>query len=222
IGSQKIIGVYQGVVGNATLLAGDGVFNSATLIQEDMVAFGTPPQDQDFFAVVWDYNLFGASTGELGTALSTGTALPAGAVLGQNYYVLTWKWQAPAPPPPALTFGGFLQPINNTGHEITENTSVFKAGSTVPVKFTLLDASGAVVQVPDEIPWVVPVQGPALSAPVSEAAYSDQPSSGSAYSWNGDHYQYNWKTSKTQSGYWYYLYVLPGDGNVYQTIVGLR
>jgi MBG domain (YGX type) len=47
-------------------------------------------------------------------------------------------------------FDGFLQPINDTAHTLTCGSpcpmSIFKAGSTVPVKFQLKDASGAVMQ----------------------------------------------------------------------------
>jgi hypothetical protein len=120
------------------------------------------------------------------------------------------------------TFSGFYQPINDTGHAITSNTSVFKAGSTIPVKFQLLSVGGSPVQIPGGIAWVVPVKGPPLSATPNETVYTDQPSSGNTYSWSTDHYQYNWKTASSQSGYWYYLFVILNDGSVYYTILGLR
>ena len=84
-------------MGSATFLVGDLAHPLATLEQEDTVVFGTPAQDQDFFAVVWDFNLFGGSGGALGQALTASTTLPVGAVLGQSYYVLAWKWQVPPP-----------------------------------------------------------------------------------------------------------------------------
>ena len=40
-------------------------------------------------------------------------------------------------------FDGFLQPINDTAHEVGTSTSVFKAGSTVPVKLQLKKADGS-------------------------------------------------------------------------------
>ncbi|MGH7175592.1 MAG: MBG domain-containing protein, partial [Minisyncoccia bacterium] len=47
-------------------------------------------------------------------------------------------------------FAGFLQPINDTGHSQTCGNpcpvSIFKGGSTIPVKFVLTDANGVVVQ----------------------------------------------------------------------------
>jgi hypothetical protein len=256
----KIVGIYRGVPGNATLISGDGVFSGATLVTED-ASFGTPANGQDFFATVWSYDTFGGTTGSLGSYLSNGSTIPANAVLGKNYYILPWKWFNPNPPPPAdvcplvngdqpsgpcasdqcvspaswdvatqncvtppptFTFLGFDEPINNTGHQITANTSVFKAGSTVPVKLTFKNAlTGQVTQLPTNLAWIAPVKGPALSAPVSEATYTDQPSSGNTYEWSSDHYQYNWKTNKSDAGYWYYLYVVEGN-NVYYTIVGLR
>ncbi|TSC69457.1 MAG: Lecithin:cholesterol acyltransferase [Parcubacteria group bacterium Gr01-1014_56] len=122
IGSQKIIAVYQGAVGNATLLAGDGVFNTATLVQEDLVAFGAPVQDQDYFAVVWDYDLFGGSTGALGQALATGTALPVDAVLGQNYFILPWKWgtKPPSEYEPVVIIPGILGSWEKNGEWVVD------------------------------------------------------------------------------------------------------
>jgi pimeloyl-ACP methyl ester carboxylesterase len=95
IAGYKIISLYRGTQGNAALIAGDGVFSQAsTLIQEDNVSFGTPTQDDDYFAVIWDYDLFGGTNNALGTYFSKGDPLPSGAVEGQNFYVLKWKWGA--------------------------------------------------------------------------------------------------------------------------------
>jgi hypothetical protein len=95
----KIIALYKGVPGNATLVAGDGVFTGATLASEDNVSFGTPAQDDNFFAAVWSYDQYGGTSNPLGQYLATGSEVPAGAVEGQNYFLLPWKWQAPPPPP---------------------------------------------------------------------------------------------------------------------------
>ena len=54
-------------------------------------------------------------------------------------------------------FDGFLQPINDTAHQIGTSTSVFKAGSTVPVKFQLKNAAGSVVQSATAPVWLTPV-----------------------------------------------------------------
>lgn len=54
-------------------------------------------------------------------------------------------------------FDSFLQPINGTAHTQAQ-MSVFKAGSTVPVKFQLKNVSGTVVQSAALPLWVTPVQ----------------------------------------------------------------
>ena len=51
-------------------------------------------------------------------------------------------------------------------------TSIFKAGSTVPVKFEIHRADGTAVS-PNSAPqWLTPVKGSPLSAAVDESAYS--------------------------------------------------
>ena len=42
-------------------------------------------------------------------------------------------------------FNGFLQPVNDTAHQVGLATSVFKGGSTVPVKVQLRRADGTTV-----------------------------------------------------------------------------
>ena len=57
-------------------------------------------------------------------------------------------------------FAGFLQPINDTAHTLVFGSpcpaSIFKGGSTVPVKFVLTDANGVVVQTSSSPLWVTP------------------------------------------------------------------
>ena len=53
----------------------------------------------------------------------------------------------PLPPtPPTYRFDGFLQPINDTTYHPEQSPSVFKGGSTVPVKFQLKKADGTIIQ----------------------------------------------------------------------------
>ncbi len=95
ITGNKIIALYKGVPGNATLISGDGVFSQGvTLVQEENVAFGTPIDGQDYFAVVWSFDQFGGSNEALGNYLAGGSPAPTDAVLGQNYVMLQWKWGA--------------------------------------------------------------------------------------------------------------------------------
>jgi hypothetical protein len=117
---------------------------------------------------------------------------------------------------------GFLQPINDTGHQIGQDVSVFKAGSTVPVKFQLKNAAGAVVQSATLPLWLSPEKGSVMSAPVDESVYTDPASSGSNYSWDGSQYKYNWSTKGLQSGYWYRIYAKLSDGTTQSVVIGLK
>jgi hypothetical protein len=60
-------------------------------------------------------------------------------------------------------FSGFLQPINDTAHQTGLTTSVFKAGSTIPVKFQLKNAAGTAVQSATAPVWLTPVLGAKMS-----------------------------------------------------------
>ncbi|MDX6240140.1 MAG: hypothetical protein QOG10_4960, partial [Kribbellaceae bacterium] len=98
-------------------------------------------------------------------------------------------------------FDGFLQPINDTAHQVGTSTSVFKAGSTVPVKFQLKKADGTVVQANAAPVWLIPAKNAAMSMPVDESLYSAAADSGSTYRSDGQQYIYNWKTGS--GGYYY-------------------
>ena len=121
-------------------------------------------------------------------------------------------------------FDGFLQPINDTAHQVGVSTSIFKAGSTVPVKFQLKRADGAVVQANSAPLWQVPVKGSATTAPLDESAYSDSADSGSTLRWDssGQQYIYNWGTGAQPKNYYYRVGVKLDDGQMYFINVGLR
>jgi hypothetical protein len=123
-------------------------------------------------------------------------------------------------------FDGFLQPINDTAHATTCGNpcpySVFKAGSTVPVKFQLKDAAGNVVQAATLPAWAVPAKGGVASAAVDEAVYADLPTSGGSFRWDGSQYIYNWSTKGLQAGYYYRVgWTLP-DGESGSVVIALR
>jgi hypothetical protein len=119
-------------------------------------------------------------------------------------------------------FGGFLQPINDTAHDIGSSTSIFKAGSTVPVKFQLLRKDGTVVQAASAPEWLTPVKGSSTSAPVDESAYAASPDSGTTYRYDttAQQYIYNWK-SGSGGNYWR-IGVRLDDGQTYFVNIGLR
>jgi hypothetical protein len=117
---------------------------------------------------------------------------------------------------------GFKQPINNTAHQVGASTSIFKAGSTVPVKFELRKADGTVVQPASAPKWITPTKGGTTSAPVDESLYSDIADSGSSYRREGDNWQYNWASPKAGAGYYWRIGATLDDGQTYYVNIGLR
>jgi hypothetical protein len=122
-------------------------------------------------------------------------------------------------------FGGFLQPINDTAHDLSgnPNVSTFKAGSTVPVKFKLTDANGNTVQA-GSAQWITPQKLTATSQAVDEATYSDPATAGNLYKWDSTAQQsiYNWSTKGLPSGFYYKIGVKLDDGQTYYTYISLR
>ena len=120
-------------------------------------------------------------------------------------------------------FDGFLQPINDTAHQIGTSTSIFKAGSTVPVKFQLRRADGTVVQTVTAPQWLTPSKGAATSAAVDETLYSVASTGGDTYRADGTtQYIYNWGTDKSAAGFYWRIGVRLDDGSTYYVNIGLR
>jgi hypothetical protein len=123
-------------------------------------------------------------------------------------------------------FDGFLQPINDTGHTQTCGSpctvSIFKGGSTVPVKFQLKDANGNIVQSVSLPIWITPQKGSATSSPVDESLYSDPATSGNNYRLDGSQYTYNWSTKGFAAGFYWRIGVTLDDGQTYYVTIGLR
>jgi hypothetical protein len=117
-------------------------------------------------------------------------------------------------------FDGFLQPINDTAHQVGTSTSVFKGGSTIPVKFQLKNASGTLVQANVAPVWLTPAKGASMSLPVDESLYAATADSGSTYRVEGSQYGYNWKTPS--GGHYYRIGVTLDDGQTYYVNIGLR
>jgi large repetitive protein len=116
----------------------------------------------------------------------------------------------------------FEQPVNDTAHQVGLATSIFKAGQTVPMKFQLTNAAGQAVQANSAPIWLTPVKGSSTAAGVNESAYGATGDSGSTYTFNGGHYQYNWATSSSQAGYYWKVGVKLDDGQIYTVNIGLR
>ncbi|WP_210479605.1 OmpL47-type beta-barrel domain-containing protein [Naasia sp. SYSU D00948] len=119
-------------------------------------------------------------------------------------------------------FDGFLQPINDTAHQVGASTSIFKAGSTVPAKFQLKKDDGTVVQAATAPVWLTPVKGSTTTAPVDETVYTASADSGTTYRYDSaaQQYLYNWKTG-TGGNYWR-VGVKLDDGQTYFVNIGLR
>lgn len=117
-------------------------------------------------------------------------------------------------------FSGFLKPINDTA----SNPSVFKAGSTVPVKFQILNAEGVSVQSATAPEWLNPVKGDPLTSPRNEKKRKRKPSNGEVYQWKpkAEHYQYNWDTKGYEPGYWYEVSAKLDDGTIKSVMIGLK
>ncbi|NKE56909.1 hypothetical protein FXN61_08690 [Lentzea sp. PSKA42] len=117
-------------------------------------------------------------------------------------------------------FNGYLQPINAAGGP----TSVFKAGSTVPVKFQLRDAAGGLVASRTPPQWIVPVRGGLLTSSVNETVVPGSATTDGTFRWDATAQQhiYNWQTKGLPAGYTYRIGVRLEDGQIHYVTVGLR
>lgn len=116
----------------------------------------------------------------------------------------------------------WLQPINDTAHTTGASTSVFKAGSTVPAKFRLTDATGKVVLANSAPVWLNPVKGSSIALPVDESVYGAAGTTGSVFTWTDGQYQFNWNTAKDTAGYYWRIGVRLDDGTDQVVNIGLR
>lgn len=88
-----------------------------------------------------------------------------------------------------------LEPINADG------SSIFKLGSTVPIKFQLQDASGNIItSIPAEV-RVAKISNGILGTEM-EAVSTSQADTGSAFRVQANQYVYNWGTSGLSEGTW--------------------
>ena len=130
----------------------------------------------------------------------------------------------------AYTFHGFRQPINDV-QRFGGSTSVFKAGSTVPLKFQLSDAaevaaltsSTKMVQARTAPAFLRPTFTAMISAAVNEAGTSATATTDGLFRWDSADQQhvYNWSTKGLAPGA-YKLSVRLDDGQVQTVVVVLR
>ncbi len=144
----------------------------------------------------------------LGGSLAFSTTVPSPEVVGSydivpsgltssNYAITFAKGKLTI----VYRWDGFLQPINDTAHQIGVAESKFKLGSTVPVKFQLKDAAGNAVQ-----SSALPVFsrsariGACDPSTLAESVFNDPAFTDTAYRWSQPQYIYNWSTKGLAAG----------------------
>ncbi len=115
-------------------------------------------------------------------------------------------------------FDGFAQPVNDPGPPV----SIFKAGSTVPVAFTLKRSNGTTVSPVSKPVWVSPVRGVRTTAAVNEAVSNVKGTSGSTFVLRSGVWHFDWSTKGLASGYLYRIGVRLDDGTTHYVTVGVR
>jgi fibro-slime domain-containing protein len=148
------------------------------------------------------------STFPLGTTVVTCKATDLASIYGVASFAVTVTYGAP-------TDGSFFQqPINS------DSSSIFKAGSTIPVKFQLTGASAAVSNAVARL-YVAQISS-GITGTYVEAVTNVNADSGNLFRSNGPgQYIYNLSTKGMAAGTWR-LRVDLGDGVVHQVNVSLK
>lgn len=117
----------------------------------------------------------------------------------------------------AYQFSGILQPINANG------TSLFKAGSTIPVKFSLKDASGKYVSTASATLSVIQVSTRATGTVLEDITAISNANTGNAFRYDptANQYIYNLSTKGWTTGD-YQLTISINDGQKYTVKVSAK
>jgi hypothetical protein len=166
--------------------------------------------------------LTGPCTGTISGGLSNGVgtfsyrAATSDVAGNTGYTIATWAVH--------YRFDGFAQPVNDTAHTTGLSTSVFKSGSTIPLKFPLHDQAGNLVTAATAPTFVGPTLITSTSASVNDTAISGAGTAGTAFSYDPTTgtYQFNWQTQKSQAGFLWRVGVRLDDGSVQTVVIGLR
>jgi hypothetical protein len=115
----------------------------------------------------------------------------------------------------SISYGwsGYLQPVNDTAHQIGVLESKFKLGQTIPLKFVLTNAAGGVVQQSGGPTFSQTRLGSTCDSSTATETLADSvaATSGGTFSWDGSKYQFNWSTKGLTPGE-YRVYAGLGDG----------
>jgi hypothetical protein len=110
-------------------------------------------------------------------------------------------------------WNGFLQPVNDTAHQIGVYESKFKLGQTIPMKFDLTDANGATVtQTVNPGFRVSGNLGACDSTAALDTVPTVVPDGAAVYTLTGGHYQYNWSTKSVTTSGEYRVFAQLADG----------
>ncbi|MBI2004886.1 hypothetical protein HYS79_01840 [Patescibacteria group bacterium] len=91
-GNKQLL-LLKGVPGvGATTVGGDTENYPGTLMSQYPNIFGTPAVNDKYFAVIYEVSLDQGPTPLIDYLLGVTSTMPAGAVLGQNFYLLPWQW----------------------------------------------------------------------------------------------------------------------------------
>ena len=150
-----------------------------------------------------------ADVGQGKTVTGTGFEL-VGAAKG-NYSLASSTLTTTA----SITYGwaGFLQPINDTAHQTGLNQSKFKLGQTIPAKFVITNAAGAVVKQTPDPTFSRSANRGTCGANLALDALPEAvtPTDSASYGWDGSKYHYNWST-KGLTGGEYRIFANLADG----------
>jgi hypothetical protein len=149
------------------------------------------------------------STFAIGATKVTCTAQDADGQVGSASFVVRVDVQAASPD------GFYLQPVNNDG------SSIFKLGSTIPVKFKLTGPSASITTLAASL-TLVKISNQ-VTGSVVEATSSGAASAGNAYRYDATTQQYifNLSTKSLKAGTWD-LQTDLGDGVLHTVRVSLR
>jgi len=114
----------------------------------------------------------------------------------------------------SYTSAGFIQPINNDG------SSVFKLGSTVPVKFQLQDTQGNYITSAQATLYVAKVSDNIIGTDL-EAVSTSSATTGNQFRADNNQYIFNLSTKSLTAGTWQIKAVLD-DGTTLTVLISLR
>jgi hypothetical protein len=205
-GSSVDMGCYEKYIDTTppVISAPTSVSATATSVNGALVTFSATAMDNVDGPVAVSCSPASGSLFPLGTTNVHCTARDAaGNTSAADFPVsVTYSWS------------GFLQPINADG------SSVFKAGSTVPVKFALTGASAPITNALARLSYAQMSGG--VSGPVNEAVSNAAGDSGNfRYDATSKTYLFNWSTKGIAPGT-YQLSIDLGDGVSRTVNVGLK